>query len=50
MGLVTMFCTLTTTGAGELVVQTGDTRSVVDWIFTDAGLAYCNPYGKRFTR
>src|ERR1035437_8420771 len=31
MGLVTAFCPLTTTGAGELVIQTaGETRFVVD--------------------
>ena len=30
MGLVTVFCPLTTTGTGELVVQTGETRFVVD--------------------
>ena len=30
MGLVTVFCPLTTTGAGELVAQTGETRFVVD--------------------
>jgi hypothetical protein len=31
IGLVTVFCPLTTTGAGELVIQTvGETRFVVD--------------------
>ena len=30
MALVTVFCPLTTTGAGELVVQTSETRFVVD--------------------
>src|ERR1700675_4205630 len=30
IGLVTVFCPLTTTGAGELVVQTDDARLVVD--------------------
>jgi hypothetical protein len=30
MGLVTVFCPLTTTGAGELVVQTPESRFVVD--------------------
>ena len=30
IGLVTVFCPLTTTGPGELVVQTGETRFVVD--------------------
>jgi hypothetical protein len=30
MGLVTVFCPLTTTGAAELVVQTGEARFVVN--------------------
>ena len=30
IGLVTVFCPLTMTGAGRLVVQTDETRSVVD--------------------
>src|SRR5260221_9445588 len=30
MGFVAVSCPLTTTGAGELVVQTGETRFVVD--------------------
>ena len=30
MGLVTVFCPLTTTGVAELVVQSGDERFVVD--------------------
>src|SRR5438105_3700195 len=39
MGFVTVFCPLTTTGAGELVVQTGDTRFVVDCKVNPAALA-----------
>jgi hypothetical protein len=31
MGLVTVFCPLTTTGGGRLVVHAGEKRSVVDW-------------------
>ena len=39
MGLVTVFCPLTTTGAGELVVQTaGETRFVVDCKVNPAAL------------
>ena len=30
MGLVTVFCPLTTTGARELVIQTGETRFAAD--------------------
>jgi hypothetical protein len=30
IGLVTVFCPLMTTGVGELVVQTGEARLVVD--------------------
>ena len=40
MALVTMFCPLTTTGAGKLVLQTdGETRLVVDCKVTPAALA-----------
>ena len=39
MGLVTAFCPLTTTGAGETVVQTaGETRFVVDCKVNPAAL------------
>ena len=39
MRLVTVFCPLTTTGAGELVVQTGgETRLVVDCKMNPAAL------------
>jgi hypothetical protein len=37
MGLVTVFCPLTTTGVIELVIQTGNSRSVVDWRVNPVG-------------
>ena len=33
-----MFCPSTTTGTGELVVQTGEARLVVDWRVNPEGL------------